>query len=42
MDLIVNGIIGATIANFMKNITNFGNHIAFSLTISLASVVAGS
>lgn len=42
MNLIINSIVGATIANFMKNIKKSKNQKIFLLSISLASVVAES
>ncbi len=40
MESLVNGLIGATIANFMKDIKKTKNTIVFSVSIFLASVVA--
>jgi len=42
MDLIINGIVGAIIANCMKNIKKSKSKIIFLLSICLASVVAES
>lgn len=41
MEIIMNGVIGATISNFMKDYESTKNEIIFWITIMLASVVAG-
>ncbi len=40
MEILVNGLIGATIANFMTNIKKAQNIIVFSISVFLASIVA--
>lgn len=41
MEIIMNGVIGATISNFMKDYESTKNENIFWITIMLASVVAG-
>lgn len=40
MEILINGLLGATIANFMKNVKNTKNIIVFSISLILASIVA--
>lgn len=42
MEMILNGIIGATIGNFMKNAKKKINILTFIVTLCLAVVVAES